>query len=241
MRGEYTWFVQDGIHVRSPIKINGVPISDADRRKYEEHWIKSEQDRRTHAAEKAAKRQAGGNGPAGGLPAVTEPRFVSESYFMDFKFEPGNYYLAGHEPVDGHDVLKIDYYPTHAFDDDPEPKEKARSAKDKKSQDDIDRKMNKTSQITLWVDPATHQIVKYTFDNVWLDFLPAGWLFKVDDVKASMEMFQPFDGVWLPRSLSIRGGMTVALGSMEIAYRRDFSHYRKAEVTSRIRIPKEPR
>ena len=34
--------------------------------------------------------------------------------------------------------------------------------------------MNKTALITLWVDPAEHQIVKYTFDNVWLDFLPPG-------------------------------------------------------------------
>ena len=34
--------------------------------------------------------------------------------------------------------------------------------------------MNKTALVTLWVDPAEHQIVKYTFDNVWLDFLPGG-------------------------------------------------------------------
>ena len=26
------------------------------------------------------------------------------------------------------------------------------------------------------MDPASNQIVKYTFNNVWLDFLPAGWL-----------------------------------------------------------------
>ena len=37
---------------------------------------------------------------------------------MDFKFEPGNYYLAGRDTLDGHDVLKIDYYPTKLFDDD---------------------------------------------------------------------------------------------------------------------------
>ena len=48
---------------------------------------------------------------------MNEPRFVSESYFMDFKFEPGNYYLAGKETLDGHEVLKIDYLPTKLFDD----------------------------------------------------------------------------------------------------------------------------
>ena len=34
--------------------------------------------------------------------------------------------------------------------------------------------MNKTALVTLWVDPVEHQIVKYTFDNVWMDFLPGG-------------------------------------------------------------------
>ena len=37
----------------------------------------------------------------------------------------------------------------------------------------IERQMNKTALVTLWVDPVEHQIVKYTFDNVWMDFLPA--------------------------------------------------------------------
>ena len=76
---------------------------------------------------------------------------------------------------------------------------------------DIDRKMNKTSQVTLWVDPAENQIVKYTFDNVWMDFLPAGWLVRIDDIRASMEMGQPFEGVWLPRNLGVHGGVTLAL------------------------------
>ncbi len=36
---------------------------------------------------------------------------------MDFKFEAGNYYLAGRETLEGHDVLRIEYYPTRMFDD----------------------------------------------------------------------------------------------------------------------------
>ena len=63
--------------------------------------------------------------------------------------------------------------------------------------------MNKTALVTLWVDPATAQIVKYTFQNVWLDFLPAAWLVRVDDLRASMEMEQPFPGVWLPRGIAV--------------------------------------
>ena len=189
------------------------------------------------------------------MPSVNEPRFVSESYFMDFRFEPGNYYLAGRETIDGHQVMKIDYLPTKLFDDQPseldkenkdtketrETKEKPKSdaqqererkqhERERKLDDQIEYKMDKTSQITLWVDPATHQIVKYTFDNVWMDFLPGGWLVKVDDIKAQMEMGQPF--------ARVTPSPETNTSSLEFQYRREFSNYRKADVTSKIRVPK---
>lgn len=243
MRREYTWFVQDGIHVRSPVKADGVPVPEADRRAYEQHWMQSEQRRREYRTKRDEKRAAEGKGPMAGVPSVNEPRFVSESYFMDFRFEPGNYYLAGKEALDGHDVLKIDYLPMKMFGDtsrggDHRRKEDTRSEKEKRFDDEMQYKMDKTSQVTLWVDPATHQIVKYTFENVWMDFLPAGWLVRIDDLKAQMEMGQPFAGVWLPKNINIHAGLTVAIGSLEFQYRREFSNYRKADVTSKIRVPK---
>jgi len=274
MRYEYTWYVRDGVHVRSPVKFNGVPIGETERRAYEDRWVKSEEGRRKFRTEREAKREQAGKGPALSAPSINEPRFISESYFMDFKFEPGNYYLAGKETLEGQQVLKIDYLPTKLFNDDhdesedqeirkaeaeakaKEPKD-APAAKDEKQKEkkpdkrsakeqekekqfeqDIERKMNKSSQVTLWVDPATYQIVKYTFDNVWLDFLPAGWLVKVDDLRASMQMGQPFPGVWLPRNLSIHAGVSIALGPMELSYRREFTNYRKADVSSKVTVPK---
>ena len=51
---------------------------------------------------------------------IPTPRFVSEAYFMDFKFEPGNYYLAGREQLEGQQVLRIEYYPTRMFNDNDE-------------------------------------------------------------------------------------------------------------------------
>jgi hypothetical protein len=283
MRREYTWYVRDGIHVRSPLKYDGIPIPEADRRAYEERWIRSEQSRRKYRTEREEKRAAEGKGPALSAPSINEPRFISESYFMDFKFEPGNYYLAGKETLEGQSVLKIDYLPTQLFNDNDDEhehhneeradtandknkekdkgkeqeknkdknkenagkKEDTRSAKQREKEDkieaEIDRKMNKSSQVTLWVDPATHQIVKYTFDNVWLDFLPAGWIVRVDDLRASMQMGQPFPGVWLPRDVSIHAGVTLALGPMELQYKREFSKYRKADVSSRVSVPKDVR
>ncbi|HET7697793.1 MAG TPA: hypothetical protein VFK57_18920, partial [Vicinamibacterales bacterium] len=257
MRREYTWYVREGFHVRSPLKFDGVPIPEADRRAYEERWLRAEQRRRTFRTERDEKRAADGKPPAFSAPSINEPRFVSESYFMDFKFEPGNYYLAGRETVDGKPVLKIDYLPTRLFNDNDEERrnardrnddprrEERREARDEKQRQrekeieaEIDRKMNKSSQVTLWVDPASHQIVKYTFDNVWLDFLPAGWIVRVDDLRASMQMGQPFPGVWLPRDVSIHAGVTIALGSLEFQYTRAFSNYRKADVSSKVSVPK---
>ncbi|HEY2433166.1 MAG TPA: hypothetical protein VGI12_10880 [Vicinamibacterales bacterium] len=257
MRREYTWFVQDGIHVRSPLKFDGVPISEADRRAYEQRWIHSEQNRRDFRTKRDEQRAQEGKGPALGVPPVDEPRFISESYFMDFHFEPGNYYLAGKEALDGHEVLKIDYLPRTLFDEGPSELDKEQQAernagksagqqererrqreREKKLDAQIGYKLDKTSQVTLWVDPVTHQIVKYTFDNVWMDFLPAGWLVKIDDLKAQMEMGQPFDGVWLPKTIRIHAGLTAAVGSLEFEYRREFSNYRKADVTSKVRVPK---
>jgi hypothetical protein len=101
---------------------------------------------------------------------------------------------------------------------------------------DIERKMNKTALVTLWVDPSNHQIVKYTFDNVWLDFLPAAWLVRVDSMRASMTMFQPFAGVWLPKGINISAGVTLAPGSFDASYERSFSDYREADVKSKIKV-----
>ena len=272
MSREYTWYVRDGIHVRSPVKYDGIPIPEADRRAYEERWVHSEENRRKYRTERAAKREQEGKSPAASVPSINEPRFISESYFMDFKFEPGNYYLAGKEKLEGKDVLKIDYLPTKLFDDDKDKdvnedeeirkreaakkeggknddtqkakdkpkseKEQKREEKEKKFEDEISRKMDKTSQVTLWVDPVSHQIVKYTFDNVWMDFLPAGWLVRIDDLRANMEMGQPFPDVWLPKNLSIHAGVTLALGPMELQYKRVFSNYRKADVATKITVPK---
>jgi hypothetical protein len=44
--------------------------------------------------------------------------------------------------------------------------------------------------------------------------------------------------VWLPKSILIHAGMTLANGSYEAVYTRAFSEYRQADVTSRIRVVK---
>jgi hypothetical protein len=246
---DYTWYERDAMHVRSPVRFNGVTVGEQERQQYERDWIKREQARRERKAkderEKGEISISGEGVEVSGGPAAIEPRFVSEAYFMDFKLEPGNYYLAGREQLEGKDVLRIEYYPTNLFndhDDEKTPHEiKKRSREDEKErrvEQDINRKMNKTALVTLWVDPTEHQIVKYTFDNVWLDFLPAAWLVRIDDLRASMTMGQPFPGVWLPRNMNIHAGLTMAMGSFEARYDRAFANYREGEVKTTIKVPK---
>ncbi len=109
---EFTWYLRDGVHVRSPLRFDGVKVTDAERDRYEEKWLSRERHRQEERAKKKQEKETS-VGPEGvemvspGVPA--EPRFVSEAYFMDFKFEPGNYYLAGREKLEAKEVLKIEY------------------------------------------------------------------------------------------------------------------------------------
>ncbi len=162
-----------------------------------------------------------------------EPRFVSDAYFLDFEFEPGNYYLVGRETLDGQDVLRIEYYPEQMFtgerdetDSDPDRGGDGR---------DEEAAMNKTSLVTLWIDPVQHQIVRYTFDNLGFDFLPGRWLFRLDDLTASMTMRQPFPGVWLPARIDMRAALSLATGRYEVAGTRTYDNYREAETGGRVR------
>ena len=242
---DFTWYVRDGMHVRSPVRFDGVTVDGDARDEYERKWIAREKSRREGRAKRSISTTEGAELATGAIP--TEPRFVSEAYFMDFKFEPGNYLLAGRETFEGHDVLRIEYYPTRLFgpDDKKTPdeikREERRGRRERELEDDIERRMNKTALVTLWVDPVEHQIVKYTFDNVWLDFLPGAWLVRVDDLRASMTMGQPFPGVWLPRDIRIHAGVTLASGSFDAGYDRTFAGYREADVKTSITIPKPPK
>ena len=77
--------------------------------------------------------------------------------------------------------------------------------------------------------------MKYTYDNVALDFLPAQWFVHVDDVSASMTMGQPFPDVWLPRAMEFNAALTFALGPVEFRMALDYHDYRQADATVKVR------
>src|SRR5205814_690216 len=81
------------------------------------------------------------------------------------------------------------------------------------------------------------QIVKFTFDNAGLDFLPLAWLARVSELKASMLMSEAFPGVWLPKRIDSSGAIVMAPGRFDISYSLEYSGYREATVSTRIRGP----
>ena len=242
---EYIWYRRDGVLVRSPVRIDGVTPSEVDWRRYEADWLEAEARRAPNAlaaAETPCASDGSSEPPTAGeggevdpppslgaterddepsnLTAAADlrPRFLSESYWLDFEFEPGNYYFAGRERLAGREVLRIEYFPERLFDtrdsDDAECERPAIMVPG--AQDEF----NKGALVTLWIDPAEQQIVRFTFDNIGFDFLPLRWLIRLDGLTASMTMGRPLDDVWLPERIDASGVMTMASGSTTVAYSR---------------------
>lgn len=248
---EFTWYVREGFLIRSPLKMNGVSVPEPERRRYEEDWLKAEKQR----AAKKKKDAAGAPAPAEEPPPVAaadvpsleafvaergEPRFVSEAYFLKFRFEPGNYYLVGRDRIDGQDVLQIEYYPTRLFGGEDRASQKPaakdpRRDREQQVEDEMERKFNKVARVTLWIEPSECQIVRYTFENVDFGFLPGRWLVRVGQVIATMTMGRVLGGVWLPRSIAMHADLTVAAGTFGFMYSREFYDHKRAEVSARIR------
>ena len=51
-RRDYTWYVRDGVHVRSPLRFNGVKVDEEARERYETRWMQAERERRERKARK---------------------------------------------------------------------------------------------------------------------------------------------------------------------------------------------
>lgn len=253
---EYVWYERDGVFVRSPVRIEGVAASETDWRRYEADWLEAEAERARDAASgtpcETDGGTASGTGAAGDAdddaagadrapldPADLQPRFLSEAYWLDFEFEPGNYYFAGRERLAGRDVLRIEYYPERLFARE-EDGEKCGRAPAVTVRGDPEA-FNQNALVTLWIDPAEHQIVRFTFDNAGFDFLPLRWLFRLDGLTMSMTMGRPLDGVWLPERIEASGVMTMAAGSATVAWSRTFTDYRLARTGGRVRPAAAPR
>ena len=244
---EYLWFPREGFFVRSPVRANGIAISEPQRREAEEQWLHRMKGRGTPAQEGpgAAAKQGLTDRVEDIVNQTFEPEFIQAAYILKFKFDSGQYALVGRERMLNRDVLKVEYYPTLLFGDSRDGKQTGeeggrgpgtREPDDEVEFDerDFERKMNETSLVTLWIDPGEHQIMRYEFRNVDMDFLPARWLVRVDSTRIIMQMGEPFPQVWLPASIDMRFRMRVASGPLEGRYQIDYTDYRLPEVKGRI-------
>lgn len=244
---EYLWYPRDGFFVRSPVRFNGVAITERDREKYEENFLRQTKARDERAKQRGRETEGTADAPSelqALIQQTREPQFVSSAYFLKFKFEGGRYALVGRETIDTQTVLRIEYYPTRLFSDDPETRAAARAnqvagpkSKGDAYGDELQRLMNKVSRVTIWVEPNQKQIVKYAFENVSLDFLPASWLVRVTELRANMTMTEAFAGVWLPKRVDITGAFVLAPGPFSVSYDIEYSGYREAATAGKYLGP----
>jgi hypothetical protein len=204
-RREYVWFVRDGYLVRSPVRVNGVKVSKEEQAQAEDQWLRSRKKRRDN---------------------------VNREEFFTFKFQPGRYLFGGMQDYEGKKVALVEYYPPII--------EESRTGsgksdrKEKEEEEKYGRMFEKTLRVSMLILPEEHQIVKFTFDNVGLEFLPARWLVRIDDLKASMVMDKPLGDVWLPKQIFAGGSISTANGTLSVKYSREFFDYSKTDVKVRF-------
>ena len=218
---EYEWYVRDGWAVRSPVRVDGVAVGEARRRRYERRWRREEGRRR-------ATLDAADSRP--------EPRFITDfHYFLEWDFEPGDCYFVAREAAEPRsagvaaarrDLVRLECYPAGTF---------AEEAGDR-----INRGIRKTSMLTLWVDAEARRIVRYAFENSGLDFLPFRWLVRADGFLAELEM-APVGGVWMPARMDLSARINTARGALEVEVTQQFFEYREAETGARLVDPANSR
>jgi hypothetical protein len=263
MRREYAWFIRDGIFVRSPVSADGVKLSEADRRKAEEQWLRRQKNREEREKRNAEHRAKGepeehavtavAIGPTGvavenvddkdpGQTPITNTedmlKQVREPQFVSSAYFLKFKFETGHYALAGREKIgDIQALKIEYY-----PKEglfkddRPKPNKKEKAADDlIQEKMNKASMVTLWVDPKTYQILQYTFKDLDWDFFPGRTLVRIGETQATMQMTQAFPNVWLPSSIEMEFEMMLAIGAVDASYRVDYQNYKEAAVTYKIK------
>jgi hypothetical protein len=201
---EWNYYVKEGYLVRVTSKVNGVAVSDEERRQDEERWLK-----------RARKKK-------------TDTHNFGRDNFFGFKFEPGNYFYAGRETVDGQELVVIEYFPTSFFsedDDDHDPDE-----------EELVRKMDKATKVVIHILPEEHQIVSMNMVvNDWT-FLPGRWAARVTGIGMTMQMAKPLGSVWMPEKISGFGEVTTARGTMVFKAKVEFIDYARTQTRVKFRF-----
>jgi len=192
---EFVWGMRVGVFLRLPVRVNGVDVVPAEQGAAARAWQMGSGD---------SERELSTDG------------FYDWDSFFNFRFEPGNYYLAGREVFEGREVLRIEYYPTHLF-------SRAGEA------DGLIGAFDRTTVVSMLVLPDERQIIAWTFENVGLEFLPARWLARVGTVDVSMVLDSGPDDTWLPREIRLATRANVATSILTIEMTRRFDDFVEAD------------
>ena len=138
---------------------------------------------------------------------------------------------SAREQLLGRDVLRIEVLPDEAVQ-----RGAARPNKKLRDKDErIDEKMNKVAFVTLWVEPGDAPDPRVQLPRHRPGLPPRTVNRATRHLRASMKMTQPFPGVWLPDTIQMRFGLTLATGSLGAQYDVRYRDYRLADVKTRVR------
>lgn len=200
LRRDYTWYVRDGYLVRSPSRIDGAEVSEADRERAERRWMEQ-----VDAGDRGSR--------------------IERDGFFGFEFEPGNYYFAGRESFEGMEVNRVEYYPERLFSDAPDEPDEP----DGVDYDRMFDKTSLVTMLILpeerQIVSMTFENVGLEFLPMsWLvrvEDLSASLV---------MHRPYEDSAVWLPRQIVAGARLETAAGPVEFTYRRTFSDYQRTGV-----------
>ena len=226
---------------------------EAERRKYEADYLQrvQERDKRRARRQRRGRRGRRTGGARPGQPATSRPRDVdgliadaaAGVHFVGVfpALQVRGRQIRARRPRDArrprraaHRVLPGEAVRRHRA---PPRKAGEKSRTRRRATREFQRLMNKVALVTLWVEPKAHQIVKYTFDNVRFDFLPASGSCtsttckRVDDDGAAVS-----GRVAAARRSNSMSALTLAVGQFDLRYALDYHDYRRPDVTSKVGV-----
>ena len=221
--GEWRWRVKEGFMVRSPYKVNGVLVSDEEREKAEQAWIK-ERKRQKENEERKEK----------GLPPLESEDEEDEAgedtreVFFGMDTKKGKFFFAGKTVINGIDVVIVEYYPEEMIR--VKDKRKNKSEEEKNEEVKLKKGLNNATKVVFYVKADEHQIIQMELRIRELDFLPARWLVHFNGVNVKMLWDKPLGDIWMPVEITANGSASMAVGKILLKYRKEFVDYRKTQV-----------
>ena len=264
MRREYTWFIRDGIFVRSPVSADGVKLSEADRRKAEEQWLrrqKNREEREKRNAERRAKglpeergttsvvdradrrrrQQLGRQGHRATPITNTEDMLkqVREPQFVSSAYFLKFRFEKGHYALAGRE--KIGDIQALKIEYYPEAglfkddRQQARQeGQGRRRQDPREDEQGVDGDAVGRSEDLPDPAIHLRRHRLGLLPRPRAGAHRRSS-RRPCRWDRPFPNIWLPKSIEMHFEMMLAVGAVDATYRVDYENYKEAAVTYKIK------